>query len=664
MHDRSPKRLVILAVSLCLLFCALVIRFYQIQILEGDHWTKVALSQHRSVLIESAKRGSFYSNTSVKSGHPEAPQPLVMDILKFHLFIDPDSIPAGLREKIAAKIESFFSLGSEQALKMRQEFGKKSRSRKLCSWVEPELKKKIEAWWFPFALKEKLAKNALFFVPDYQRSYPFGSLLGSVLHTVQLEKDPKTGFSIPTGGLELLYDSYLRGKPGKRIMTRSPRRALDMGTVVEAAENGADVHLTINHYLQAIAERELANGIKAVNAKGGWAVMMDPFTGAILALAQVPSFNPARYSDFFNDPHLLEASKVRAVTDCFEPGSIFKPITMAIALKANEELRSLGKAPLFTPEEKVATLSGWFPGRSIPLKDGRPHEYLNMFLALQKSSNIYMARIIHRVVDTLGEAWYRKALVDLFGFGQKTGIELPGESVGLVPTPGKMHPNGKLEWSVPTPYSLSIGYNIMVNSIQIAKAFSIFANGGYQISPHLIRKIVRTQADGTQQVLVDHTHARLGQRVLSSSIVDPIVRGLKFITKEGGTSKLADIRGYTEAGKSGSAEKIIDGVYSKDHHISSFVGFAPAKKPRFVLIVSIDDPEKKLIAGVGRQQLGGVCAAPVFREIATHALQYLGVEPDDPYGYPPGDPRRDPEKADFAKEVQELKMLYEKWNVR
>jgi cell division protein FtsI (penicillin-binding protein 3) len=120
--------------------------------------------------------------------------------------------------------------------------------------------------------------------------------------------------------------------------------------------------------------------------------------------------------------------------------------------------------------------------------------------------------------------------------------------------------------------------------------------------------------------------------------------------------------GYTEAGKSGTAEKIINGIYSKEHNISSFLGFAPAKNPRFVLLVSIDDPEKKIIPGLGKHQLGGICAAPVFREIATRCLQYLGVAPDDPYGYPYGDPRRNLEKADLVKEVRQLKELDKAWN--
>jgi len=420
--------------------------------------------------------------------------------------------------------------------------------------------------------------------------------------------------------------------------------------------------LTINHYLQAIAESELEKGVKAAGGLGGWAVMMDPCTGEILALAQIPSFDPIHYADYFNNPDLQEHTRVKAASDCFEPGSIFKAITIAICLKANEDLAKQGKPPLFTPEEKIPTANGWFPGRSTPLKDGRTHNFLNMDMGIQKSSNVYMARLIHRVIETFGEQWYHKALVDIFGFGKKTGVELPAESPGLVPTPGKLHPNGKLEWSLPTPYSLAIGHNILINAIQMVKAYAVIANGGFEVQPHLVRKIVKNKSDGTQQVLVDNTSYRATKQVLSPTIVQQLVRGMKFVTKEGGTSKRADIMGYTEVGKSGTSEKIIEGKYSKDHNISSFLGFAPAKNPRFVLLVSIDDPEKKFIPGVGKHQMGGVCASPIFREIATLSLQYLGVAPDDPYGYPPGDPRRDPKKADWLAEVEKLKELYEKWN--
>ncbi len=656
------KRLLVVSVFFSILFCLLIIRFYQIQIVQADRWTRIALAQHQYVMNEPFMRGSFYSNTSIKEGHPDDEQPFVIDVLKFHLFIDPESIPAPAKDRMAKQLCDLLNIPAKERGKVKSEFEKKSRSRKIASWLDREKKASIDKWWSAFCKKEAIVRNAIYFTSDYQRSYPFGNMLGAVLHTVQDEKDPQTHQALPTGGLEMLFNSYLKGKMGKRLIVRSPRHPLDTGKVLEEPENGADVYLTINHYLQAIAESELAKGVRAANAKGGWAVMMDPHTGEILALAQVPTFNPSRYADYYNNPQLQEYTKVKAVTDCFEPGSIFKPITIAVGLKASEELQKRGEKPLLLSDEWIPSSNGWFPGRSHPIKEiGRTHRALNIDLAIQKSSNIYMGKVAQRIVDKMGDQWYRKALMELFGFGLKTNIELPAENFGNVPTPGKLHPNGKLEWSLPTPYSLAMGHNILVNSIQLVRAYGILANGGYEVEPHLVKKIVKKK-NGKKEILVDRSARKPKKQVLSSDICKTVIRSLKFVTKEGGTSKRADIHGYTEAGKSGTAEKIIDGVYSKEHNISSFVGFAPAKNPRFVLIVSLDEPEKKLIPGVGKNQMGGVCAAPIFKEIGTRALQYLGVAPDDPYGYPVGDPRRDPKKADWIAEVQALKEAYTKHN--
>jgi cell division protein FtsI (penicillin-binding protein 3) len=656
------KRLVAIALGLYTLFCLVLIRFYQIQIVQHDRWTEYALAQHQHIVTEPFMRGCFYSNTSIKEGHPEDEQPFVIDVQKFHLFIDPDSIPAAVKPLIAAQLLAKLPITAAEKKELEPEFYRKSRSRKLVMWLSLEQKEEIEAWWKGFCKETRLVRNALFFTTDYKRSYPFGSMLGAVLHTVQEEKDPQTQQALPTGGLEMLYNRYLKGKSGKKRITRSPRHPLDTGTVLVAPEHGANVYLTINHYLQAIVEAELAKGVQAVNGKGGWAVMMDPKTGEILALAQVPCFHPARYREYYNDPAKQDLTKVRAVTDCFEPGSIFKAVSVAIALRASEELIREGKKPLLHPEEWVATADGRFPGRTKPIKDARVHRLLNMDLGVQKSSNIYMGRIIQRVVDTMGDQWYRNALTELFGFGKKTGVELPAETVGLVPMPGRLHPNGKPEWSVPTPYSLAMGYNILVNSMQVVRAYAIIANGGQDVKPHLVRKIVKKWADGSTKILVDNTKQGTKKQILTQESARRLVRSMKFVTKEGGTSRRADVPGYTEAGKSGTAEKIIDGIYSKDHHISSFVGFAPADAPRFVLLVSIDDPEKKFVPGIGKQQMGGVSAAPVFREIAAKTLQYLGVAPDDPYGYPYGDPRRDPKKADWVAEMEALKEAYRKHN--
>jgi cell division protein FtsI (penicillin-binding protein 3) len=654
------KRVVILALGMFFLFSLLIGHYFKIQILESEKWIKEALSQHEFIIKEPFKRGAFYSNTTIKKGHPESPQPLVIDVTKFHLYLDPLSIPQQHRDEITNHLVQLASLDPL----IRKEFDLKSRSRRIAFWLEREKKEEILQWWIPYAKKHKIACNALFFVTDYRRSYPFGKLLGQVLHTIREMKDETTSEGLPTGGLEAYFNDYLKGKQGRRKLLRSPLNHLEIDKVITPPEDGADIYLTINHCIQAIVEEELEKGVLAAHAKGGWAIMMDPTTGEILALAQYPYFDPSNYREYFNDPEKIENSKVKAVTDAFELGSIMKPITLAIGLKANEEIRKQGKGVLFRSEDQIDTTRSIFPGRaSRPLKDtSGPHHFLNMYMALQKSSNVYMAQIIDRVINGLGNEWYRRQLVETFGFGEKTGIELPAEGVGLVPTPGKCHPSGALEWSLPTPYSLSIGYNLLATSMQMLRAYAVFANGGYLPQPTLVRKIV-----ARDKVLFDHENAKKAfPKVLDSDLTKEVVTCMKFSTKPGGSGALADVHGYTEAGKTGTAEKIIDGVYSKQTHISSFIGFAPASyegnPPRFVLIVTIDEPKVMLLEGGGKNHMGGRCAAPIFKEIAKRTLEYLGVAPDDPYGYPVGDPRYDPDKADWMREVRELKVLYDKWN--
>lgn len=662
---KARKRLVFVSIFLFFLFSLLIIQFFRIQIIEGEKWTKHARAQHQLIVAEPFKRGLFFSNTTIKQGHPEVPQAFVIDVPKFHLFADPQAIPEPCREEVAQKITQLLQLKVEEAKKLRKQFDRKSRSRKLAVWLDKEQCDPLNTWWFHFARSKKIPRNALFFVQDYKRSYPFGKLLGQVLHTVREEKDTKTRQLIPTGGLELILDKVLQGKEGKRLILRSLRHPLDTTKILSYPEDGADVYLTINHHLQAIAEEEICKAVKKANAKGGWAILMEPKTGEIWALAQYPWFEPADYRKYFNDVKQQENTKVKALTDPYEPGSTMKPLTIAIALKANEVLKKQGKKPLFSPLEKIATGNGTFPGRSKPIKDTHFHPFLNMYLGVQKSSNIYMARLVQRIIDTLGEKWYRDALSEIFGFGVKTGIELPSESPGLLPTPGKLHPNGKMEWSTPTPFSIAFGHNILVSSIQMLRAYAVIANGGYEIRPTLIRKIVRHHRDGREELVLDNTspeRVKTFRLVLEPEIIREVIKAMKAVTKPGGTASKGDIYGYTEVGKTATTEKIVGGTYSKKDHISTFIGFAPAKDPRFVLLVAIDDPEFKYIPGVGKNQMGGNCCAPTFSEIGLRVLQYLGVEPDDPHGFPVGDPRRDETKADWMKEIKALKELYQQWN--
>ncbi|MGB7128272.1 MAG: penicillin-binding protein 2 [Candidatus Rhabdochlamydia sp.] len=673
MLDNNPspglvayKRLVWVFGGIFLLFSILILRFFHLQIMEGEKWEKMARTQHQLLITEPCKRGVFYSNTALKKGHPENPQTFVIDILKFHLYVDPKSIPSSYRKEITDKIADICLLNKVEAGKIQEHLEINTRSRKLAMWLSQKQKNTLQEWWFSFAKTHKIARNALFFIQDYQRSYPFGKLLGQVLHTVRQEKDQKSQKTIPTGGMELFFNTILQGKEGKRYILRSPRHSLETAEIIAEPENGADIHLTINHHLQALAEEEIYKAVKLANAKSGWAVLMEPHTGEIWALAQYPWFDPRECQRYFNDENLIEHTKVKAITDPFEPGSTMKPLTVALALRANLELERQGRPALFTPEEKIKVIGKTFPGRKKkPIRDVRSHSYLNMYMALQKSSNIYMAVLVERMITELGEQWYRDALQDIFGFGLKTGIELPSESAGFLPVPGKKSKNGKAHWSAPTPYSIAFGHNITANSLQMLRAYAILANGGKDVKPTLVRKITRKKKEGLEEVLFDNTtqeRVKGFPRLLEQEIIERVLQALKYVTKPGGSAAKADIYGYTEVGKSATSEKIVGGVYSKKNHISSFIGFAPVSSPRFVLLVVIDEPEYKYIPGVGRNQHGGRCAAPAFREIGLRTLEYLGIPPDDPHGYSPQDPRYDKEKGDWLKESRSLLELYKKWN--
>lgn len=662
-NDR--KRLLILSLVIFALFSILIAQFYTIQIIDGDKWKEIATKQHYFIVRDPFKRGQFISNTEIKKGHPEDSRSFVFDVQKFHLYADPKSIPEAFKESIGSHLAEILNLHGEDKNTLQHSLQRKSRSRKLSMWLDKDTYEAILEWWNPYSRKNKIPRNALFFVTDYQRSYPFGKSLAQVLHTIQKIKDEKTTQAMPTGGLELYFDKYLKGKQGRRRLMRSPRNSLETGEVLSLPQNGADIYLTINHYLQAIAEEEVEKGVIKSKGKSGWAVMMDPYTGAILALAQYPFFDPGNYQSYFNDSVLIENTKVKAITDANEPGSIMKPITMAIALKANEELARRNKPPLFDPEAMMPTSNSKFFGRSKPLKDTHFYSYLDMDMAVQKSSNIYVARLVEKIIQILGTDWYRNVLYNDFGMGQKTGIELPSESPGVLPTPGKKHPNGQLEWSVSTPYSMAMGHNIQVNSLQILRAYAMFANGGYLVKPTLVRKIIKTNTDGSQELLLDNTctdYTSKFRKVISEQSAKKVARAMKFTSKVGGTAWRADVFGYSEAGKTGTADKVKQGRYDPHFVCASFAGIVPANNPAFVLIVTIDEPEYGYIPGLGRNHMGGTCSAPVFKEIASRSLEYLGIPPDDPYGYPPGDPRYNKDKADWLIELRQLQEKYEKWN--
>jgi cell division protein FtsI (penicillin-binding protein 3) len=416
--------------------------------------------------------------------------------------------------------------------------------------------------------------------PTQRRFYPRGTLAAQVLGFAGVD-------SQGLEGVELLYDHDLRGVAesmsvgrdarGRHMITESARQALP--------RQGARVELTIDASLQQVTESELAAAVAARQARAGIAVVMQPSTGEILALANVPSFDPNQLSSA-----TAERSRNRVLTDSYEPGSTFKGILAAGAIEAG----------VVRPEDRVFCESGHYAvGRRV-VHDHEPYGWLTFADVIKHSSNIGAGKVGER----LGAARLAAA-IDAFGFGAPTHIDLPGE------VPGIVRPRSK--WARINVVTTSFGQGISVTALQLVRAYAAIANGGQLMRPYVIRRIVA--ADGS--LVRENRPAVVGRPISAETarVVTTLLRGVV----EGGTGTQARIDGIPVAGKTGTAQKVdgATGRYSARDRMSSFIGFVPADAPRFVILVVIDSPRTATY--------GGLVAAPVFRRIAEYGVDRLGL---------------------------------------
>jgi cell division protein FtsI/penicillin-binding protein 2 len=426
------------------------------------------------------------------------------------------------------------------------------------------------------AALQKLGLAGLGFYPEEHRVYPQGSV-GA--HVVGYAGTDNEGLE----GLERSLNKKLVGRPGYEVVVRDPNgRAID---VVSSRDErpGKNVVLTLDHQIQAAAEQLLASKVNQWNAKGATAIVMDTHTGAILAMANAPMFDANRFGSA-----QASARRNRAVTDLYEPGSTFKIVTIAAALEDNvvSPLTSFWLQPTIQVADRV-----------IHEAHIRGPESMTVRQILAESSNVGTITIAR---DRLGggelASW-----IDRFGFGKVTGIDYPGESAGIVLPYEK--------WSGSTIGTVPIGQGIAVTPLQMVSAYAAIGGGGILPRPYLVEKI------GGKRV----KHAD-GRRVVSKGTAERMMSMFRSVVLEG-TGSEAAIPGYTVAGKTGTAQKAENGRYVKKY-VASFVGLVPAKKPRLAILVMVDEPQG--------DAYGGVVAAPIFRDIARFALQYLEVPPDAP----------------------------------
>jgi cell division protein FtsI (penicillin-binding protein 3) len=422
-------------------------------------------------------------------------------------------------------------------------------------------------------------------IEESRRFYPHRNLASTILGTTDIDCKGLEG-------IELTYNHYLRGKPGYLVMARDAlgRDIFPEGIKVVDSEKGYSLVLTIDKIIQHIAEKELEKAVEESNAQGGMAVVMDPRTGEVLAMAVVPSFNP---NQSFSEEFLSSCRKNRIVTDSFEPGSILKVFLVAGGL-----------------EEKVINLEDQFYcengkylfGRRL-IHDVHKYGWLNVAEIVKYSSNIGACKIGENVGK---ECLYH--YLRTFGFGQEAGIDIVGEVKGMIHPPEK--------WPKVALGNISFGQGISVTAIQLTSALSAIANGGLLMKPYLVKEIV----DDSGKV-VERFSPVVKRRVVSEGTARLVTSVMKMVVEEGGTGGKAALENFEVAGKTGTAQKVIAGVkgYS-NKRIGSFMGFVPADNPRLAILVVIDEPK-----GIS---YGGVVAAPAFREIASQTVYYLKVFPD------------------------------------
>jgi len=426
-----------------------------------------------------------------------------------------------------------------------------------------------------------LKLDGIGFMKESRRFYPNKELAAHLLGYVGVD-------NVGLGGLEATYDKVIRGKEGLLIAQMDARRQTFGGRLERAPTAGGSLELTIDEQLQHIVERELRTGVEEHRAEGGSAVMIETRTGEILAMANWPTFNPNAFSA--SDQ---AARRNRAVQDIYEPGSTFKVVTMSAALEER----------VMRVDAMIDTSPGVIRFGARTIDEFAHHNYGTLSFAdvIVKSSNIGAIKIGLKVgAERLGLYIHR------FGFGKPTSPDFPSESPGIVWNPARLNDSALA--------SVSMGYQVGVTPLQVASAVNAIANGGTWIEPRIVRAVV----NGSVRTKVV---PKVTRQTISPGTVAQILPIMEAVVESTiGTARLARVPGFTVAGKTGTADKLVNGRYSQSQQNVSFVGFVPSREPVFTLIVMIDSPRSGRAAG-------GRVAAPIFGRIAEASLRYLGVPP-------------------------------------
>src|SRR5450755_1724483 len=557
--NSARLRLYTLSGLLCLWLLAICLRLVYLQIFCYGEFERRAQHQQQRSFDLSAKRGVIYDR---------AGRELAMSIQVESAFAVPSEVP-----DLANAISLISRITQEDP---RVILADCSVHKTFC-WVarkaDAQVIERIRA----------LRLQGIHFQAEPKRFYPKRELAAQVLGYVGTDDQ---GLS----GLERQFNRQLQGKPGKLMISVDARKRW-FASVEKEPESGNSLVLTIDQNIQYIAERELERGMEETHAIAGTVIVENPHTGEILALTNRPTFNPNIRKEIKND-----ALKDRAVSDIYEPGSTFKMVTISAGLEEK----------ITRPDEMFDCQMGSIVINGMRIRDSRPHGMLSVADIIAESSDVGAIKVALR----LGEERFYK-YIRAFGFGQQTGVELPGETRGLTKPVNR--------WSKVSIGAISMGQEIGISPMQLASLVSTIANDGVSVPPRIVA--ATTDPQPTPQTVTFHPAD--GRRVISSMTAAEMKQMMQKVVLEG-TGKRAILEGYSSAGKTGTAQKVDPATraYSHTKYVASFAGFAPLNNPAIVVAVILD-------SAVGLHQ-GGQVSAPVFQRISQQVLEYLHVPHDLP----------------------------------
>ena len=549
---RRRSEAVFLSFFIFLIFC--IARLFYIQLFRSSYLAGIANKQHNLYVELEPVRGIIYDSNL---------KPQVLNIPVDSLYASPYEIPDKDKETIIRQLSPILHLDYAY---LKDRLCRKKSFIWVARKITPEQSQAIKT----------LNIKGLGFLKENKRSYPNSYLASHIIGFAGLDNDGLEG-------LEAFCDKYLKGEAGWAMFLRDARqKKLDLWEKMVIPKDGYNLVLTVNEVIQYIAERELDKAFNLYHAKGASIVVMDPHTGAILALANRPTFD-------LNNASGANSAEMRnrAVCDLFEPGSAFKIVTASAAIEEKK----------VSEEDKFFCENGSYRVATHTLHDHRPHGWLTFKEVIQESSNIGTTK----VAQILGnDIIYR--YIKLFGFGSKLGVDLSGETPGMIREPRF--------WSKISIAAIPIGQEVGVTALQLISAISVIANGGQLMKPYIVQEV----RDKYGETIKKFTPVMI-RKVISLDTSSRMIKILKGAVEEG-TGKLAKIPGVACAGKTGTAQKLeLNGTYSHKKFIATFIGFAPADDPLIAIAVVVDEPHP--------YYFGGVVAAPVFKTVASDCIRYL-----------------------------------------